>query len=322
MDAPLLSINIISYNTKKLTLDCLNSIVRSARSSWITINLEEDIEIVIVDNSSNDGSQAAIRAFAACSPIPIRLVENTENVGFGKGHNKAAKESKGELLLLLNTDTILMKDALCVLVKEYLSKNPSTLDKYKNIVKDESHGERVHFLGPKLLNEDLSPQASCGPYYSIPVIFGALFLKGDYFGFTRYSPNKKIQVDWVSGAAFICKKDCFDDLGGFDEGIFMYMEEIDLFFRAHKKGMTVWFTPSAQIVHLGSASSDKKYPTYQVYRGFKYLYRKHHNQLELTMVQSMLRLKAYLVILIGKFMKKPDLIEIYTKALIIAKDQS
>ncbi len=322
MDAPLLSINIVSYNTKQLTIDCLNSILRSVRSSWITDDPKQDIEIIIVDNASSDGSQEVIRSFASGSPIPVRLIENTENLGFGKGHNKTAMQSAGELLLLLNTDTILMKDALCVLVKEYLSKNPSGQEKYKKIVEDKSYGERTHFLGPKLLNADLSPQASCGPYYSIPVILGALFLRGDHFGFTRYSPNKRMQVDWVSGAAFICKKECFLDLGGFDEMIFMYMEEIDLLYRARKKGMTVWYTPSAQIVHLGSASSNKQYPIYQVFRGFLYLYKKHHGPLKLAMVQSILRLKAHLVILIGKLLKRPTLVETYTNSLNIVNDNS
>lgn len=315
MDAPLLSINIVSYNTKKITIDCLNSILRSVKLAWLTDEPQKDIEIVVIDNASTDGSQEAIIEFSKTSFLPIKLVSNTENLGFGKGHNKVAKESSGELLLLLNTDTILMKDALFSLVSEFLSKNPSDMPRYRNLVKDLSYGEKIHFLGPKLLNENLTKQASCGPYYAIPVIFTALFLRGDYLGITRYSPDVKKQVDWVSGAALVCKKSNFLELGGFDEQIFMYMEEIDLLYRARKKGMTVWFTPSAQIVHLGSASSNKQYPIYQVYRGFVYLYRKHHSALSLSVVQSILRLKSYLVIFLGVLLRKPVLVDTYKNSL-------
>ncbi|MFO0704288.1 MAG: glycosyltransferase family 2 protein [Patescibacteria group bacterium] len=322
MDAPILSINIVSYNTKRITLDCLRSIERSVKSFWLTDKPAKDIEIVIVDNASPDGSADEIATLSQNYSLPIKLIRNSENAGFGRGHNLAAKNSSGELLLLLNTDTIIQKDAILTLVREYLEHNPSKLEKFKKLISDKSYGEKWHFLGPKLLNNDFSPQPSCGPYYSIPVIIGALFLKGDYYGLTRYSPNEITSVDWVSGAAFICKKEYFDELQGFDEGIFMYMEEIDLLKRARDKGMTVWFTSKANIVHLGSASSNKQYPIYQVYRGFLYLYKKHHSKLEFTMVQSILRLKSYISIIVGTIFNKPKIVETYKNSLAIISENS
>ncbi len=168
----------------------------------------------------------------------------------------------------------------------------------------------------------MSPQPSCGPYYSIPVIFGALFLRGDHWELTRFSPKDPRRVDWVSGACILCKKEHFQELGGFDEEIFMYMEEIELLYRARKKGMEVWCLPSAQIVHLGSASSNKTYPIFQVYRGFLYLYHKHHHALALRMVQWLLTLKAWLVIVLGRLLGRPNLVETYQKALLIVKEQN
>lgn len=321
MVTPLLSINIVSYNTKDITVQCLRSIERSIRLNWLTQNPANDIEIVIIDNASTDNSIEAIEGLQKDFIVPIKLVKNSENIGFGKGHNKAAQLSLGESLLLLNTDTILLKDALFTLVKDFLSHNPTGLPQYNDLVKNLSSGEKVHFAGPKLLNENLSPQPSCGPYYSIPVIFGAIFLRGDHWGLTRWSPNIDSHVDWVSGAAIICKKDSFQELGGFDEKIFMYMEEIELLHRATKKGMQVWVFPKSQIIHLGSASSNKTYPIFQVYRGFLYLYTKHHKALELHMVQLMLAMKAKIAIGISKLFNKPNIAHTYYQALKIVEER-
>jgi len=320
MSAPLLSINIVSYNTKDITLQCLRSIEKSIQTRWLTQNPAKDIEVVIVDNASTDGSADAIEKIKSKLSIPLRMIRNAENIGFGKGHNKAAGESTGEYLLLLNTDTILLADALAKFVETFLSANQPKSPEYEDLVKRTSVDYCVHFAGPKLLNSDMSPQPSSGPYYSIPVIFGALFLRGDHWGLTRYSPKDPRKVDWISGACILCKKEHFQELGGFDEQIFMYMEEIELLYRARKKGMEVWFMPSAQVVHLGSASSNTTYPIFQVYRGFLYLYNKHHHVLELHMVQWLLTLKAQLVILLGRLLGRPNLIETYRKALDIVKD--
>ncbi len=319
MTAPLLSINIVSYNTKDITLQCLRSIEKSLQTRWLTKVPGKDIEVILIDNASTDGSADAIESMKGILSIPLRLVRNTENIGFGKGHNKAAIESAGEYLLLLNTDTILLADALAKFMESFLANNPPESPKYKNLVTRATGDYRVHFAGPKLLNSDMSPQPSSGPYYSIPVIFGALFLRGDHWGLTRYSPSSPQRVDWVSGACILCKREHFQELGGFDEQIFMYMEEIELLYRAKKEGMEVWCLPSARVVHLGSASSNKTYPIFQVYRGFLYLYHKHHHALALRMVQCLLTLKAKLVIVLGRLLGRPNLVETYQKALQIVE---
>lgn len=320
MSQPLLSINIISYNTRDLTLQCLRSLHKSVHSRWLTNAIGDDIEIVLVDNASNDGTQEAVDAWASHIDIPIRVIRNSENEGFGKGHNRAARESVGEYLLLLNTDTVALDDALCSFVESFLGRNPPSLSQYRDLVPYQYPPYRVHFAGPRLLNKDLSPQPSCGPYYTIPVILGALFARGDHWSLTRYAPLKPRKVDWVSGACMLCKRTDFLEVGGFDEQIFMYMEEIDLLKRARGKGMQVWCIPQARFVHLGSASSNKRYPIYQVYRGFLYLYSKHHTILELRVVQMLLTIKAHLVMMLGRLLHRRHLIDTYTEALRIVKE--
>jgi GT2 family glycosyltransferase len=186
------------------------------------------------------------------------------------------------------------------------------IDKLLNFAKKQSSD---FFVGGKLLNNDGSPQPSCGPFYSLPVVFAALFLRGDYWGLTRYSPIVNRRVDWVSGACLLTNNTTFNKLNGFDEKIFMYMEEIDLLFRAKKAGILTYFVHSAIFTHLGSASSGgKSYPIIQVFRGFSYFYNKHHGPLSKFMLKNMLQFKAYLVIFIAGILKKPELAKTYESA--------
>ena len=281
-----LSIIIISYNTKKITQDCLESIETSLKHSEISY------ETIVVDNASTDGSDKLSGNF--------RLIKNDKNLGFAKANNQGVREAKGNYILFLNSDTVVLDNAIEKLLKFY-----------------KQNRAEIQFLGGKLLNKDKSPQASCGPFYSLPVIFGALFLRGDYWGLTRSSPSSIKEVDWVSGACILTKKEYFDAIGGFDEEIFMYMDEIDLLYRAKKKGYRVFFYPEAEFTHLGSASSaGRTYPILQVYKGFLYFYLKHHNNmLSLFLLKVMLQLKGWIAIIAGKLTGNSYLIKTYEEAL-------
>jgi len=292
-----LSIIIISYNTKKITEDCIKSIEISLRRSSLIY------EIIFVDNASTDGSVEKIEN-GGLRMDNVKIIKNTRNVGFAKANNQAVHEANGDYLLLLNSDTVVLDNAIEKLLLFY-RRNELT----------------IHFLGGKLLNKDRTPQASCGPFYSLPVIFGALFLKGDYWGLTRYSPNTVKEVDWVSGACILTKKEYYIALDGFDENIFMYMDEIDLLYRAKQKGYRVFFHPEAEFIHLGSASSgERTYPILQVYRGFIYFYRKHHDSKQsVFLLKFMLQLKGWIAIIIGKCTHNSYLIKTYEEALKLAQ---
>jgi GT2 family glycosyltransferase len=158
-------------------------------------------------------------------------------------------------------------------------------------------------VGAKLFNKDMTPQFSAAPFYTPFVVFAALFLRSDYWGFTRYSPTTIKKVDWVSGACFITTKEIYDQISGFDEHIFMYMDEVDFFYRAALKKLTVGFYPDSHFIHLGSASSKgRSEPIIQVYKGFLYFYNNHYPQ-NLTILKNMLKLKAFISLSIGRGMK-------------------
>lgn len=292
-----LSIIIVSYNTKKITKKCVDTAIQS-------LNFDKTLqaEIIIIDNNSNDGSKEVFKKMTGIkfnNNVNLKLIINEKNLGFARANNIGAKKSEGNYLLFLNSDIEVINDAI-----------PKLFDFYR------SNETKYQFVGAKLLNKDLTSQPSCGPFYSLPVVFGALFLKGDYWGLTRYSPNKTKRVDWVSGACFITKKKYFNRLGGFDENIFMYMEEIDLFYRAKKLGFKVGFCPKAKFIHLGSASSTgRTQPIIQVFKGLTYFYQKHYSSLDQKILKIMLKLKAQISIFLGKITKNHYLTETYGKAL-------
>jgi GT2 family glycosyltransferase len=288
-----LSIIIINYNTKKLTYSCLKSVLTSLRSSPISY------EIILVDNGSNDGS---VEFFSRLKnkEKKIKFLINQTNLGFSRANNQAASVAKGKYLLFLNSDTFILDEAILKLLNWY-KKNEN----------------QVGFLGARLLNRDFSDQPSAAHFFTLPVVFAALFLKGDYWGLTRFSPKKVQKVDWVSGACLLTSRDIFNRIGGFDEKIFMYMDEVDLLYRAKKKGYLTFFYPEASIIHYGSSSSikDKGFPIIKVYQGLIFFYQKHFSRFHYFLLKQMLKVKAYLAIIIGVIFKRKDLVYTYKQAL-------
>jgi GT2 family glycosyltransferase len=282
-----LSIIIVSFNTKELLDRCLSSVYESLKGSMVIS------EVIVVDNGSTDGSKELVK-----KKFPnVRTMWNTENVGFGKANNQAINAAKGKYVLLLNSDTQALDDAIPSLY-QFASEHPDSL------------------VGGKLLNEDRTPQSSAGPAFSLPIIFLMLFAKGDQLHITRSSPSRITKVAWVSGACIIASQKLFRDVGLFDEGIFMYMEEVELLARAAKIGYTTVFYPKAQLIHSGAASSgSRKAPVLNIYRGLLYFYRKHRSIMEQWILVAMLRAKAYLAILIGKMTNNRSLVTIYEEAL-------
>jgi len=291
-----LSIVIVSYNTRLITANCINSINRSLRASKIRY------EIIVADNDSNDGSHQLLSAMSENKKNHLVYFQTNQNLGFGRGNNYAVSKSKGRLILLLNSDTIILNNAIEKLYYYYTR-----------------NAKKIHFLGPKLLNFNLTPQPSAARFFTLPVVFAALLLKGDYLGLTRSSPARLQKVDWISGACLMTTRKIYDRMKGFDKKIFMYMEEVDFLYRAYKKRLYTYFYPAAQIVHLGSASSQgKTFPILQVYRGFLYFYKKHHGLIQLFGLHLILKTKAAVAYFIGKIKKDQYLVKTYEEAFWIA----
>ncbi len=286
-----LSIIIVSYNTKELLITCLNSITQSLKHAT------SHYEVIVIDNGSTDESTHAIQA-----QFPqAKLLINKKNVGYGKANNQGVASALGEVILILNSDTQTIDGAIEKLYQFFKGLSEKSV------------------VGGKLFNTDGTPQASCGPAYTLPMIFAALFLKGDYLNITRTSPNKIKRVDWIMGACMMMQKRAFSEIGGFDEGIFMYMEEIDWQYRAQKLGYGVYFYPHAHFTHVGAGSSHgRTTPILNVFRGFIYFYKKHHSLVSNILLRVILVCKSIFALILFTLLNKKDDQKLYKAALKIA----
>jgi len=231
-----LSIVIVNLNNKDLILDCIDSINKEGS------NL--DLEIIVVDNGSTDGSVAAIRNFKfQISNFRLIIIENKENLGYSKANNQGMEKAEGKYILLLNSDTIVKKGAL---------------GKLLNFAKRQNNAGVV---GPKLLNKDGSLQPSC---FRFPTIGNAIreYWLGEKGLFGKYAPKGKehSEVDSVVGAAFLITPKALKRVGMLDEHYFAYFEDIDYCRQTLKKGLKVYYYPGSEIIHYHGATFKKMSP--------------------------------------------------------------
>lgn len=293
-----LSIIIVNWNTKELLRQCIESIVLSIKYQVLSM------ETIVVDNASTDGSVEEVKNLKfKIENLKLIIIENAQNYGFAKGNNIGIKQARGKYIMLLNSDTVVKEGAIGKLV-DFLVKHPE-----------------IAIVGPRLLNADGTPQPNCGRFPDLPVVAAMLFK--EHFGgsdFVRRSPKISCYVDWLMGAAFIARKEVFEKAGGLDEKIFMYMEEVEWFYRAAKAGFKAYFLKEAEIVHLGrgSSKSGKTEPILNIYRGIIHFYRKHRSLPEFWFLKLMLKTKAFLALMIGHLKNDRYLIETYGQAFKIS----
>jgi hypothetical protein len=290
-----LSIIVLSYNTKQLLSDCLNSII----SNLPTRNLE----VIVVDNASFDGSPEMI-----LEKFPkVKLKALKTNLGFAKGINLGAKSATGECLLLLNSDSRLIDNSII----EMLNFSKSMTN--RNIV------------GGVLQNIDGSKQRSFGNFYDLPAVL-LMLAGGDraeiklneilYSIRPHPSPDKirAVKMDWVSGGFMMISHGNFDKLGGFDENYFMYMEDMDLCYRAKKLGISTYVYPRAKALHLHQGSSNRSFAIKHIYKGLLYFYKKHKSEPEYQILKIILTLKAKLATTISMISHDKYLKDTYKSA--------
>lgn len=286
-----LSVVVLSYNTKKILKNCLDAIFQNTQG--ITY------EVIVIDNASTDGSGQMVQ-----KEFPqVILIANKENLGFARGNNQGLNQASGKLVLLLNSDTVVKPGALEKMVK-FMDQHPE-----------------AGTIGPKLLNEDGSLQASVGKFPSLPVVLVMLFK--EHFGgsqLVRRSYDQTRSVDWVMGAALMVRKEILDKTGLMDEEIFMYYDEVEWCYRIKKAGFQIYFYPEAEITHLWQKSSatGRKGPILANYQGLVYFYKKHKSYPELAILRILLKLKAVLALGVGYLSNNSYLKETYAEALKLA----
>jgi N-acetylglucosaminyl-diphospho-decaprenol L-rhamnosyltransferase len=230
-----LSIIIVSWNVRELLRACLASIV-----PWRD---KLALEVIVVDGGSADGSPAMV----AQEFDWVRLIARPDNVGFPRGNNIGLARAGGRYLLLLNPDTELVGDALAMMVMS-LESQPD-----------------VGVLGPRLLNPDGSLQPSKRRF---PTLLTGLIestwlqplapagLMGHYYA-EDLPDDRTVDVDWVTGACLMVRREAAAAVGGLDEGYFMYSEELDWCRRIKDAGWRVVYLPAAQVMHHVGKSSEQ-----------------------------------------------------------------
>jgi GT2 family glycosyltransferase len=254
------SIIILNYNTRELTINALRSVYQSVTSCRF--------EVILVDNASKDDSIQHIQ-----NEFPqVTLILNHENVGFAIANNQAMRVAQGRYVLLLNSDTLIQQDTLETML-QFMDKHPE-----------------VGAAGCKLVLLDGTLDKACKrgfprPLASFYYAFGMSKLFPAVPRFNQYQlgymdPDDAYPVDCLVGAFMFVRRTTIDQVGMLDEDFFMYGEDIDWCYRIKQAGWVNYYYPKTQILHLKGASSRRK-PVkivYEFHRAMWLFHRKHYKQ--------------------------------------------
>lgn len=252
-----LSIIIVNWNTQDILRDCLRSIYEQCG--------EIDLEVIVIDNASTDGSVEMVK-----KDFPqVTLIENSKNRGFAAANNQGIDISKGRYVLLLNSDTVVLDNAIA-----------------KTAAFADSH-PKAAIVGCRVLNPDQTLQPTCFMFPSIlnmllsSTYLYKLFPKSKFFGrerMTWWDRNDIREVDVVTGCFMLVRQEAIEQVGTMDEQFFMYGEETDWCYRFKQAGWKVMFTPACEIIHLGGQSSRQQRSKMMLQlRGSILLFIKKHN---------------------------------------------
>jgi GT2 family glycosyltransferase len=252
---------IVSYNTREMTLRCIDAL-RNALAGM-------ESEIWVVDNASKDGSAEAVRErFAG-----VRVIENPINAGFGAANNLAMKQATGKYLLLINSDAFVEADAVARMIR---------------IIEQDKH---IGVVGPRLLNADGSLQRSVYRFPSpgqawlenlwLSRLLSRLGIREDY---ESWPHDREADVPWAIGACLLVRREVIDRVGAFDERFFMYAEEADWQKRIRDAGYRIAFTPEARVTHLGggSGTQERAKISEHFFQSLDRYQKKHHGWLGLV----------------------------------------
>tara|TARA_R110001592_G_scaffold363300_1_gene683437 strand:- start:19413 stop:20303 length:891 start_codon:yes stop_codon:yes gene_type:complete len=254
-----ISIIIVNYNSGEFLRDCINSLFPSPI----------EMEVIVVDNASSDGSLNTIDAMPQVTIIP-----NDKNLGFSTGCNIGIKASSANYLLFLNPDCTVSRDTIMQLL-DYL----------------QAH-DQAGMVGGLLVYPDGTEQG--GGRRSIPTPWRTLVRA---LGLTRFSnrwpnlftdfhlhkqplPTEPVEVEAISGACMLIKRKALDDVGLWDEGYFLHCEDLDYCMRFRKNGWKIMFLPQAKVVHEHGACSKSRpfFVEWHKHKGMLRFYRKFFRQ--------------------------------------------
>jgi GT2 family glycosyltransferase len=259
---PNLSIIVLAWNVRDLLRACLRSLPLD----------DPQVEVIVVDSASADGTADMVRREFPAAQFPrLTLITSAENLGYSRGNNLGMKSACGRYVLLLNADTEVVGDALAQLCA-FLDAQP-----------------QVGAVGPQMVDADGQPQSTRRRFPTLATaFFESTWLQGraprdllDRYYARDLDPDRPAEVDWVVGAALMVRRAAVEQVGGLDEGFFMYSEELDWCRRLKSAGWRIAHLPSARIVHHeGRSSTQVPAATHIRFNASKVRYfRKYHGRL-------------------------------------------
>lgn len=255
-----LSIIIVNYNGLKYLKECFESLFQ---------NLEGiAFEIIVIDNNSQDDSCSYIK-----DNFPtINLIESKINHGFGKGNNEAVKEAKGEYLLLINNDTIV-------------------LDQLKPVLELVKSDKNIGAIGINMLNgnKEYIPAAGNFPNFRNMFQFQKLLDLGIEFKRGKFS-KEYYEVDWLGGSFLLLSQNTYTRIKGFDEDYFMYVEDVDFCKKIADIGLKRIFMPNVNYIHFVGFNS-RKNP--MLVKGYKIYIQKHFSGFKKSIILQILQINSF-----------------------------
>lgn len=299
-----LSIIIVSFNTKDLLVSCIKSVLRYTK--------DIKFEIVVVDNDSKDNSAEEAKKLGCLT------IKNKTNTGFAVANNQGFRISHGKYVLFLNSDTEIHDNVLGEMVK-WMESNP-----------------KVGVASCSLKNKDGSLQATGGFFPSLMSVFSWMTIQDFPFVDSIIKPfhplhsksffakgasfyDRSRELDWVTGAFILTRKEILSKVDGWDEDYFMYVEEVDLCFRIKKLGYKVQYLPKWNIVHLGGASSKtSEFSLISEYQGVKKFYKKFYPSWQTPVLRIILKIGALGRVILFGILEGKQSAKTYAKAFRLA----
>jgi len=271
---PKLSIIIVNWNSTAYLLKCIESIYK--------YTCENEFEIIVVDNASPDDDVELVKHQFR----DVVLIESPENLGFARANNLGFRASSGDYVVFLNPDTILINSAFDLVLHQVHSL------------------PNVGVVGCTLFNEDRTVQTSA--IQTFPTVLNQLldvdFIRNRFPACPLWniapllkSGNEPSQVEVISGACLLLKREVFAQVGQFSEDYFMYAEDVDLCYKVVKANFVNYYVPHAQIIHFGGKSSVKSRAVLMKWQSILHYLAKHQGhfyQLVFRMAMAVLRLSV------------------------------
>lgn len=287
-------VSIVSFNTRQLLRQCIENLLSQKTS--------HQVEVWVVDNASEDGSAQMIK-----QDFPkVTLIENKENIGFGKAHNQVFSKAMGDFFLIVNSDTKSPKDAIEKMV-DFMQKYPD-----------------CGISSCKLVGLDGKLQSNGGDLPFGLALLSWLFnleVFGNLPNFHRIEKEyyyRAREVGWVGGTYTLISSHVLKKAGLFDEAFFMYFEDTEICFRAKRAGFKIMINPKIVVEHVSGASSkDPRFRQWSgEFKGLLIFYKKQYGNLGALLIRMLIYFSTLLRVLTFALLGKLGVAKTYSRVLL------